>query len=136
MHSHGPLRSPDSQLTLPLAWRLTRLLLRSFGERRSGIRIALGIIGSTLALVMLAGLALRMSIGAWRPTASLGLYGHEKYFDLRPVRFTVNDLHLSAHRPRRGSGIAAPTSRASDRSGKNHNEVSNGRFWAESPHDQ
>jgi hypothetical protein len=60
---------------------------------------------------------------------SLGLYGHEKYFDLRPVRFTVNDLHLGAHRPGRGSGIAAPTSRASDRSGKNHNEVSNGSFW-------
>jgi hypothetical protein len=93
-------------LSVP-AWWLTSLLLRSFSEGRSGIRIALGITGSTLALVMLAGLALRMSIGSWRPTASLGLYGQETYFDLRPVRFTVNDLHYqctpsgsSVHGPR------------------------------------
>lgn len=34
-----------------------------------------------------------MSIGAWRPTSSLALHGYYTYTDLRPIRFTMNDLH-------------------------------------------
>jgi hypothetical protein len=78
---------------LAVAWPLTRRLLRSFGERRSGIRAALGTIGLALALVVLAGIAFLIGVGAWRPTAFIGLYGQDTYFDLRPLRFTINDLH-------------------------------------------
>jgi hypothetical protein len=78
---------------LALAWPLTRLLLTSFGERRSGIRIALGTIGFAPALVVLAGIAILVGVGLWQPTASIRLYGQDTYFDLRPLRFTMNDLH-------------------------------------------
>jgi hypothetical protein len=76
-----------------LAWPLTRLLLWSFVERRSGIRTALGTIGLALTLVVLAGIAFLIGVGAWQPTASIGLYGQDTYFDLRPLWFTINDLH-------------------------------------------
>lgn len=76
-----------------LAWPLTRLLLRRLPEKRSSIRTGLGLTGFTLALVVTAGVAVLMSIGAWRPTSSLALYRGDTYFDLRPVRFTLNDLH-------------------------------------------
>jgi hypothetical protein len=78
---------------LALAWPLTGLLLRPFGERRSGIRIALGTIGLALALVVLASTAFLIGVGAWQPTASIRLDGQDTYFDLRPLRFTMNDLH-------------------------------------------
>jgi hypothetical protein len=76
-----------------LAWPLTRLLFWSFVERRSGIRIALGTIGLALTLVVLAGVASLIGVGAWQPTASIRLYGQDTSFDLRPLRFTMNDLH-------------------------------------------
>jgi hypothetical protein len=78
---------------LALAWPLTRLLLRSFGERSRGMRIVLGIIGLALALVVSAGIAFAISVGAWQPTASIAPDGRDTYFDLRPVRLTMNDLH-------------------------------------------
>jgi hypothetical protein len=77
---------------LTLAWPLTRLLFRSFGERRNGIRIALGTIGLAFTLVVSAGIAFLIGVGAWQPTASI-MYGQDTYFDLRPLRFTMNDLH-------------------------------------------
>ena len=46
--------------------------------------------GDPLALLKYMDL---VGIGEWRPTACLGLYGRDRYVDLRPVRFTVNDLH-------------------------------------------
>lgn len=76
-----------------LAWPLTRLLLRPFSERRSAIRIALGTIGLALALVVLIGVAFLIDVGALQPTVSIGLAGQDTYFDLRPLRFTINDLH-------------------------------------------
>jgi hypothetical protein len=78
---------------LALVWPLTRRLLRSFGERRSGIRIALGSIGLALALFVFAGIASLIGVGAWQPTASIRLYGQDTYFDLRPLRFMRIDLH-------------------------------------------
>jgi hypothetical protein len=78
---------------LALAWPLTGLLLRSFGERRSGIRIAMGAIGLAFALVVSAGIAFLIGVGAWHPAASMRLYGQDTYFDLRPLRFTMMDLH-------------------------------------------
>jgi hypothetical protein len=78
---------------LALAWPFTRLLLRSFGERASGTRIVLGTIGLALALVVSAGIAFPISVGAWRPTAFIAPDGRGTYFDLRPVRLTTNDLH-------------------------------------------
>jgi hypothetical protein len=78
---------------LALAWPLTRLLLRSFGERRNGIRIALGTIGLALALFVFAGIASLIGVGAWQPTTSIRLYGQDTYFDLRPLRFMRIDLH-------------------------------------------
>ena len=89
-----PLVSALNFLTLlALAWPLTRLLLRSFGERRIGFRIALGSIGLAVALVVFAGIAALIGVGAWQPTASIRLYGQDTYFDLRPLRFTMIDLH-------------------------------------------
>ena len=78
---------------LALAWPLTRLLLRFFVERRNGIRIVLGTIGLAVALVVLAGIAFLIGVGVWQPTASIRLYRQDTYFDLRPLRFTINDLH-------------------------------------------
>lgn len=78
---------------LGLFWPLTRMLLRSFGGRWSGIRPALGAAGLVLALVVSAGVALLIDSGAWRPTAYISLYGQDMYFDLRPLRLTLNDLH-------------------------------------------
>jgi hypothetical protein len=72
---------------------MTRLLVWSLGERRSGIRIVLGAIGLALALVMLADIAFLIGVGAWQPTASIRLDGQDTYFDLRPLRFTMNDLY-------------------------------------------
>jgi hypothetical protein len=80
---------------LALAWPLTGLLLRFFAETRRGIRTALGTIGLVLALVVLAGVAFLIGVGAWQPTASMRLYGQDTYFDLRPLRFTMNDLHYA-----------------------------------------
>jgi hypothetical protein len=76
-----------------LFWPLIRHLLRSFAGRRSGIRTALGASGLALALVVLVGISFLIGIGAWRPTAHMRLYGQDTYFDLRPLRFTLNDLH-------------------------------------------
>jgi hypothetical protein len=89
-----PLVSALNVLTpLALAWPMTRLLLWSLGERRSGIRIVLGVIGLALALVVSADIALLIGVGAWQPTASIRLDEQDTYFDLRPLRFTMNDLH-------------------------------------------
>jgi hypothetical protein len=85
---------------LVLVWPLTRLLLRSFGVRRSGIRTTLGAIGLAIALVMLAGIATLIGVGALRPTAAIRLYGQDTYFDLRPLRFRINDLHYACTPPR------------------------------------
>ena len=78
---------------LALFWPSIRHLLGLFAERRSGIRTALGASGLALALVVSAGIVFLIGIGAWQPAAHVGLYGEDRYFDLRPLRFTLNDLH-------------------------------------------
>ena len=83
----------NALVPLAIFWPLMRVVLWSFGERRSGIRTTLGAIGLALALVVLADMTFLISIGAWRPTAYIGLYGQDTFFDLRPLRFTLNDLH-------------------------------------------
>lgn len=75
-----------------LAWPFTRLFLRLLGGR-PGIRTSFGLIGLTLALLVTASLAFSVCVKAYRPTASLRLFPYDTYFDLRPIRFTVNDLH-------------------------------------------
>jgi hypothetical protein len=78
---------------LVLAWPLTWLFLRTFGARRRRLRIALSTIGLALALIVSAGIAQLIVVGAWQPTASMRLYGQDTYYDPRPVRFTLMDLH-------------------------------------------
>lgn len=84
---------------LALCWPLMRVALRSFGEKRSGIRTILGTIGLALSLVVLVDKALLINSGAWRPTAYIRPSGQDTYLDLRPVRFTLNDLHYACTPP-------------------------------------
>ena len=88
-----PMYAMNILVLWALAWPLTRLLLQLLPKKRSSIRTGLGLTGLTLALIVTAGVTLLVGIGEWRPTACLGLYGRDRYVDLRPVRFTVNDLH-------------------------------------------
>jgi uncharacterized membrane protein (GlpM family) len=80
---------------LALLGPLTGVLLRLLGRGRSRVPAALGAVGLALALVVLAAVADLIGIGAWRPTTFIGLYGQDTYFNLRPVRFMLNDLHYA-----------------------------------------
>lgn len=80
-------------LLLTLAWPITRLLLRKLSEKRSGIRVGLGVAGLTVTVLITVVVVWLMSVGAWRPTSSLTRPPYYTYSDFRPIRFALNDLH-------------------------------------------
>ena len=83
----------DLLLLLAITWPITARVLRKVPEERRRIRIALGVTGLAVASLITATVVFFMSIGSWRPIRSLTAVGYYRYSDLRPVRFTVNDLH-------------------------------------------
>lgn len=77
-----------------LIWPFTALLVGAIAPPgRDRTRVWIASAGLVLSALMVGRIAMLVGIGMWRPTLNTVAGVYTRYRDLRPMRFTANDLH-------------------------------------------